>query len=534
MRPFRGSSLLLAAALWTGCAEPALPPVRGIVLISIDTLRADHLGAYGYARDTSPFLDELAARGVLFERAVAQYPNTLTSHMSLLTGLYPAEHGVFPPDGVLSPSIPTLAELLAAAGWRTAGFVEDGYVNGEYGFERGFSRWHDEVGRYLPTQIEQTLERGVSFLREMAETRETGETEPFFLFLHTYAVHDPYDPPEPFASRYWQGPRPEGAFHPAGPELLAFNRRQGELSEAARRWLVARYDGSIRYADSVLRGFFAELDRLGLTDEVAVVVTSDHGEEFLEHGRLAHTQVYDETLHVPLLVIHPGVTPRRVPALVQGIDLFPTLLELAGVGVPEHASGRSLVPHLRGGGPPSRAHAYAETDQGRVRTLYRQAEGELLQLVDARLAATFARRARFDLPAGEGLFELKALGRPRRARVAVDGVPFRELTLAPGWTPIRLPGERRRRVEVSVDSCEPADGGRCRGFQVSPPSLRRLELFALDADPAAEEDLSRRRERVARRMLRRLEEYERQPLAESGEQELSSEQIERLRALGYL
>lgn len=531
MRPSCLSLLLFAALLTAGCGEPAPPPVRGIVLISIDTLRADHLGAYGYHRDTSPFLDRLAARGVLFERAVAHYPNTLTSHMSLLTGLYPAEHGVFPPDGVLSPSIPTLPELLAAAGWRTAGFVEDGYVNGEYGFERGFSRWHDEVGRYLPTQVEQTIERGVSFLREVAET---GEAEPFFLFLHTYAVHDPYDPPAPFASRYWQGPRPAGAFHPVGPELLAFNRRQGELPEAAREWLVARYDGSIRYADSVLAGFFAQLERLGLTDEVAVVVTSDHGEEFLEHGRLAHTQVYDETLHVPLLVIHPGFEPRRVPTLVQGIDLFPTLLELAGVGVPEHASGRSLVPDLRGRAAPRRARAYAETDQGRVRTLYRQAEGELLQLVDARLAATFPRRARFDLPAGEGLFELKAFGRPRRARIAVDGALFRELTLAPGWTPIRLPGEGRRRVVVSVDSCEPSDGGRCRGFQVSPPSLRRLELFALDDDPAAEEDLSRRRERVARRMLRRLDEVERRPLAESGEQELSPEQVERLRALGYL
>ncbi|MGB5400530.1 MAG: sulfatase-like hydrolase/transferase, partial [Thermoanaerobaculia bacterium] len=160
MRQALAGSLLL---LTLGCeAEPTktLAPTRGFILISIDTLRADHLSCYGYTRVTSPFIDTLAARGVLFENAFVQLPGTLPSHMSIFTGLYPAEHGVYPPDGVLSPEIPTLPEIFQANGFRTGGFTEGGYVDGDYGFARGFEVFSDRAGQ-VESDVEETFGRGL-------------------------------------------------------------------------------------------------------------------------------------------------------------------------------------------------------------------------------------------------------------------------------------------------------------------------------------------------------------------------------------
>lgn len=526
--------LWIAVSLLSASCAPVPEPTRGVLLISIDTLRPDHLGTYGYDRDTSPFLDSLADRGVVFEHAVAHYPNTLASHMSFFTGLYPAEHAVYPPSTVLSSEIPTLPELFAAQGFRTAGFVENGYMKGSYGFQRGFEHWNDKVGGHLPVEIERTMERGLEFLDGLADD------DRFFLFLHTYAVHDPYDPPEPFRSRYWDGARPEDAFNPVGPNLLAFNRRQDWLSEDAVRWMEALYDGSIRYADSVLRRFFAALEERDLLDEITIVIISDHGEEFLEHGRLAHTQVYDETLRIPWIVVHPGVTPKRVATLAEGVDLFPTILELGGLEAPGDVSGRSRVPEiLSGGDPVDGEEAYGETDRGQRRTLYRQKPDELLQLVETELRGWFGREARFDIGPEPTLFELRSYETSRDVEIRLDGELLRSLELPPDWTPIIIGqggDDFRRRVEIASASCDPApsESGRCLGFQVSEPSLLRLELFDLQTDPAAADDLSQEREQAVRRLLSRLDEYERDPVAPSTERDLDPEQEERLRALGYL
>ncbi|MGB5175506.1 MAG: sulfatase-like hydrolase/transferase, partial [Thermoanaerobaculia bacterium] len=177
-------------ALLAGCGLRQSPPsggfdpqpTRGYILISIDTLRADHLGAYGYDRDTSPFLDSLAASGTLFERAVVQYPSTLTSHMSIFTGLYPQEHEVLPPSTVLSGEIETLPEIFQRHGFRTAGHTEGGFMAGGYGFARGFDEFTD-TAYGSDTDVERTFRRGLDSLQSLEAD------EPFFLFLHTYAVH---------------------------------------------------------------------------------------------------------------------------------------------------------------------------------------------------------------------------------------------------------------------------------------------------------------------------------------------------------
>ncbi len=365
---------ILCAGFGSGCGESDSRPsaTRGVLLISIDTLRADHLGYHGYDRDTSPFVDSLAQRGVIFDNAYVQLPGTLPSHMSIFTGLYPGEHGVYPPAGVLSPEIETLPEAFLRSGYRTAGFTEGGYVHGGYGFDRGFEEFSHEA-RKLETDVERTLERGLAFLRGLEED------ERFFLFLHTYVVHDPYFPPDEYLERFWPGPKPE-AFRATGRNFAAFNRGENTITPEALEFYRASYDASIRYADDVLKSFFAELSQLGLDRDLTVVFTSDHGEEFLEHGRMAHGQIYRETLHVPLFFLHPALEARRAASVVQSIDIAPTLYEIAGIAPRTRASGRSLIP-LLSGHQVADLEAYSENFNRRRRSLVVRQGDRLYQLI---------------------------------------------------------------------------------------------------------------------------------------------------------
>jgi arylsulfatase A-like enzyme len=532
------ASALLAFAL-SGCGE-RLAPTRGILLLSIDTLRADRLGCYGHSRDTSPFLDELAARGVLFEQLIAQYPSTMTSHMSIFTGLYPREHAVFAPAGQLAESIPTLPELLQRAGYRTAGFTEAGQMRGKHGFARGFDVFDDRIeGRF--GDFEQTLGRGLDFLRAL----EPGE--PFFLFLHTYAVHTPYDPPAPYDALYWSGDPPP-IFPPTGRNFLTVNTRKLSLEPAAIEYFKALYDGSIRHADDLLRGFFADLEELGLADDLTVVVTSDHGEEFLEHGQLAHAQVYRETVHVPLIVVHPELSAtRRVPHLVESVDLAPTVLELAGVEPPP-MSGHSLVPWLAGADPKPRGHAYSEVTAAGIaaRSLHREAVPGLFQLVHSRLepASPRERIVVFDIGAARLDLGLTSfLGQPRRVEIRIDG-ELHESVALDGVEETRVvlaaePQTSRRRIRFEADSCSPSEHGRahldCYSFFLSAPqALQRLELFELDRDPLAQRDAWASRSAAGRQMLQVLSALHWRPRATPGNLELEEEARRQLEALGYL
>ena len=352
----------------TGAAsEPAIPrATRGYIVISLDTLRADHLGCYGYPLPTSPFLDSLAACATLFEEAYAQYPSTLVSHMSMFTGLHPREHGVLFSHAALSAAVETFPEVFQRSGFRTAAFTEGGFVSGRYGFRRGFEQFiARDRNRNRP--LEGTFRRGVRFLESLA----AGDR--FLLFLHTYAIHTPYDAPERFQEIFWSGPPPPGAIPPTGPAFTRHNAAGGMLTEPAVAWLTAHYDAGIRETDDVLRRFFADLERLGLADDVTVVVTADHGEELQDHGRLNHTQLYREVMRVPLLLLHPDQhTPARDAGVVQLVDLAPTLYQLARLQPAGHPSGASLGPRLGRTAPNSAAaagDAWMEGPEGRA--LYR-------------------------------------------------------------------------------------------------------------------------------------------------------------------
>jgi len=544
--------VVLVVALLLGCSaekpdavvepEIELQPTRGFIVVSFDTLRADHLGAYGYELPTSPVFDRLAARGTLFERMVAQYPSTLTSHMSIFTGLYPQEHQVLPPSTVLSNSIPTLPELFQASGFRTAGHTEGGFVAGGYGFRRGFDEFTDTAYR-ADTDIERTFERGLEFLRSLEED------DRFFLFLHTYSIHDPYEPPDEYRQMFWSEPAPN-TFDSSGENLRLVNGGGLEITPVAVDYFRAMYDASIRYADDVLGRFVAELESTGLMNEITLILTSDHGEEFFEHGRMAHTQVYLESLLVPLLVVHPQQSEgRRVAALVETVDLAPTLLDLAGLSEVPVTSGRSLVPILEGADSTGPSQGYGEVfDVEFVRTVVAQDRDQRYQLVMVEPewdpAGPWIRdQVTFDIEVGPLRFEAQSFHEPRLVSIEIEGRRHGELEITPGWQPVEIDlpsGRSVYRVTLTADGClSPAQVGegtddRCLAFQVRKFAPRRFELYDLIEDPAAQNDLFRDEAEIRRRLADRLLALEWSPRSEGGEKPLSVEDEETLRALGYL
>jgi arylsulfatase A-like enzyme len=306
-----------------------------LLLISIDTLRADHLGTYGYGRDTDPFLrEQLAAGGTVFERVISAASTTGPSHMTIFTSLDPRVHGVIPTArfGTLLPrGVVTLAEALYGAGFETGAVTEDGPLGPQRGFARGFADFEESIDSDGGTSghAAKTFAMARAWI-------ERHPSERFFLFVHTYQVHAPYTPPEAYADLFEDEERPQGV----PPE-----------------WDPVLYDREIRLTDDLLRDFFDFLAKAGLLDDTIVVFTSDHGEAFLEHGFLGHgPDLHDEILHVPLIFHGPGIPAgRRVRVPVGLVDLMPTLLDLVGAPPVPGVMGRSFAPMLRGAPDPAAA-----------------------------------------------------------------------------------------------------------------------------------------------------------------------------------
>jgi arylsulfatase A-like enzyme len=301
-----------------------------IVLISVDTLRPDRLGCYGYDRDTSPTIDALAARGARFTNVVAESSWTLPSHVSMLTGLYPSAHKVTRPSARISEDVYTMAEVLKQRGYRTLGFTAGGYVAAEFGFDRGFDVFRDDQESFSET-IEPVC----------AEIESLTGTRPYFAFLHTYDVHCPYDPPERYAVRFRSQPR---ANHiPTAGKCGNPDFNQMDLTPGQIRFLSDQYDAEIRELDDNLRSLFDFFDQRDAWDDTIVVLVSDHGEEFGEHGQIGHQRtLYIEALRVPWLVAAPGLNHDVIEEPAGLIDVMPTLLDLVGVPF-AHLPGRPLL-----------------------------------------------------------------------------------------------------------------------------------------------------------------------------------------------
>jgi arylsulfatase A-like enzyme len=354
-------------------------PRSPVVLVLIDTLRADHLGVYGYERPTSPNLDRLAGSAVVFEDAVAQAAWTKPSTASLLTGTYVHRHGVISTRDALGTRFRTLAEMLSREGYRTAGFSANPWITPEFGFDRGFGHFVSQhamgpqltnlyrllarvqrAARRLGVRVQLTRwvfsgaavinpsnsERDELLAEEVSAWIDEHAGEPFFLYVHLIGPHDPYDPPEehvrPFLDPEWDGRR---LLRQPPPRVQSIFERAEALPEVERAGLIAQYDGAISFADSLLGRIAQALDRHGILDETLLIVTSDHGEEFYEHGNWRHgNQLYGEVVRVPLVVRLPGRLPagrRSDPAML--IDVVPSVVGLLGL-VPGDAAwdGRDL------------------------------------------------------------------------------------------------------------------------------------------------------------------------------------------------
>ncbi|MDG2333789.1 MAG: sulfatase [Myxococcota bacterium] len=326
-----GALFVLLIAL--GCSQSP-EPRRNLIVISMDTLRADRLGSYGYARSTSPTIDALGARGARFARAHSPAPWTLPSHASIFTGLTPQVHATHGWGDKIPSSVPTLAELLRNAGWRTFGHTTGGFVSGRYGFSRGFEEYVDKLSGFKMT---------LNAARRKIESLPADE--PYFLFLQTFTVHCPY-PASP-AHRASFRSQPESVViemaSPCTVRPLEIN-----FSEAQKRLFSDRYDAAIRSADEQLAGFIEFLDQRGELEDTYLVLLSDHGDEFGEHDGIFHGHtLYEELLHVPLIVVGPGIEPSVIEEPVGLVDFMQTALDLLQVNI-QAGEGRSLTRYLEG------------------------------------------------------------------------------------------------------------------------------------------------------------------------------------------
>ncbi len=336
----------LAAGPW-GCRRQA-PAGPNVLLVSVDTLRADHLGSYGYDRPTSPYLDGLALRGVRFTRASSVVPTTLASHAMMLTGLYPYQSGVARNGFVLPDEIPTLAELLSRRGYATAGFVSSYVLAREFGMAQGFGHFDDELPERT-TLLQHKTVRGSRETSDAAIAWIRSAREPFFAFVHYFDPHWPYEPPED-APDFDPGYR--GSVRGSQAEIRALRARlaaSGGEPDRDVRHLVALYDAEIASVDAQIGRLWGALQEAGRSERTLAILTADHGESFWEHGEfIDHGEtVYETTLHVPLLILRPGSRAGAVSDQpVSTLDLFPTICALAGVAPELPVAGVSLVPLL--------------------------------------------------------------------------------------------------------------------------------------------------------------------------------------------
>lgn len=366
----KGSILFILLAALSGCFQRK--PLPNIVLVVIDALRADHLGCYGYGRETSPGMDRLAENGILFSRTYAQAPWTSPSVASLFTGLYPSVHNLRATPARdkynrLSTTLKTLPEELKEAGYRTLAVSAQPWVDPLFGFAQGFDEFVP-LSKVVPLYDDrEACLKGLELIRKSPR-------EPFFLYLHCMGPHAPYDPPPPFDLKF-------DADYIPSPFMISFLRNRGILQFRILRelektgaidprdlnHLKARYDGEIHYTDLALIILKKKLEEMNLLENTVLIVTSDHGEAFYDHGVFLHgSTLYGELLHVPLIFYSSTLfpEPKRIGERVMLIDLYPTILELAGGHPPPQIQGESLLPLIRGMGGKMGREVFSEENHG--------------------------------------------------------------------------------------------------------------------------------------------------------------------------
>jgi len=337
-----------------------------VILVSIDSLRADHVGCYGYERDTTPHLDRFAREGVRFDQHVSSSSWTLPAHASLFTSVADSVHGCVEATGTaLNPAYVTLAERFQEAGYATGGFYGGPYLDEAFGLGQGFDVYEypvtDLEARFPSDRVEAwannpnshaASHRGVTNELVYGAAQQwmaTKKDTPFFAFVHLWDVHYDFTPPGEWATRFdpgYTGPIDGAHFS------KDHARYHAGMDPADLRHLVALYDGEIGWTDTFLGKLRRDLEAWGVADDTVVAITSDHGTEFFEHGTKGHRQtLFDEVVRVPLVLWAPGLLDgaRVIDGQTRMVDVGPTLLELADLASPADVMGQSLAPAARGG-----------------------------------------------------------------------------------------------------------------------------------------------------------------------------------------
>ncbi len=346
--------------------EPA-PDAPNLLLVSLDTFRADHVGALGATGDPTPNLDRLAGEGVLFTRAFAQIPITGPSHMSILSGTYPWTHETLANGVAVPPSVPVLPEIARASGYRTAAFVSAFVLDGVFGYGRGFEVYDDallrpkgvhdlsamrlwEQARVRLGSISDVERRGGETVDDaLAWLATVGADERFVLWVHLFDAHGPYQPPPPFDRAFYEGD-PRGSEHSSmdGVTDLAAYMEPSLAGITDLDWPLAQYKGEIAYTDHQLGRLIGALRDQGLADDTIVLVVGDHGESLDEHGYYFNhgAHLYGASTRVPMVLVAPGQLPPgvRLDAMVENVDLLPTLLPLLELPTPPGLAGMDLRP----------------------------------------------------------------------------------------------------------------------------------------------------------------------------------------------
>jgi arylsulfatase A-like enzyme len=438
---------------------------RQVILISVDTLRADHLSCYGYERPTSPYLDALAKESALFVNVYAPSPWTLPSHVSMLTGLNTVRHQVNREDQRMSPDLMTLAELLKTNNFFCSAFTGGGFVSSAFGFADGFDSYYERVD-------EISLDHAAELcFRDVARWIEFNKDRDFFLFIHTYQPHDPYVSPLPYKTRFLSEQAKWAHLNLMG-YLGGKSGIFKPLPQEERQNIIDLYDGEILYTDEGLLGpLVAILKELSLFDQTMIVFTSDHGEEFFDHGGWGHGHsLYDESLKVPLLIKFPDkkFKGRRIENIVSLVDIVPTVLDELRIGWSKsNIDGRSLVPLLKG----------KEKDH---RT--------------------------FLSDVGENILNLHL---PRK--MAMNEGTFKFIL-------------NKNLSQEEKDF-----------FQFPPVPVKMLELFDLSTDPSERNSIVEKEARLAQRFLRQIEAVSARVKGQIRETAVIDKELEQqLRALGYI
>lgn len=347
----RWTRLLLALSLpFLVACPPADAPKPNVLWIVVDTMRADRLGG---ERNLTPYLDKLGKRGVVFESAYAHSPWTLPSMASMLTSLHPKEHGAGGLIGgftTLRKDVLTAPAIFSRAGYQTHAIVNVEFLKEKYGVTRDFDGL-DAVTYTNNVDVrvaQETTDAALKFVEGAPKDK------PFFMFLHYFDVHAVYDPPQPFRRRY------AAVFDRDGGEnrtlfgtrdhMIALRKGELNLNQPWIQRAAKLYDGEVAYTDAEIGRLLDRLTAMGLDENTLIVFTSDHGEEFLDHGNFEHGHtVYDELIHIPMVMVGPGVKPGgRVSQVVRQVDILPTLCEAADIAGERTFTGLSLVPELRG------------------------------------------------------------------------------------------------------------------------------------------------------------------------------------------